>query len=105
MLGLLLLYFIGKYFAELAEKYYKNKWLYAILGIVVYYATTFLFGLLLGVIQLLTGTDLVSGVPDIVLGLIALPFGLGGCWLTHFILKRIWEKKALAEEPEILDQF
>ena len=104
MIGLLLIYFIGKYFADLAEKFYKPKWLYAILGIVIYYAGTFIFGLLLGVIQLLSNTDFLTGIPDIFLGLIALPFGLFCCWLTHFILKRIWEKKARSEEPEILDQ-
>lgn len=104
MIGLLLLYFIGKYFTDLAEKYYKPKWLYAILGIAVYYASTFIFGLALGVIQLVSNTDFLTGTPDIVLSLIGIPFGLLGCWLTHFILKRIWEKKALSEEPEILDQ-
>ena len=35
MLGLLLIYFIGKYFYDLAAEFEKNKWLYAILGVVM----------------------------------------------------------------------
>ena len=35
MLGLVLLYWIGKYFYKLAEEYDKSKWGFAILGLVL----------------------------------------------------------------------
>ncbi len=44
MLGLFLLYFIGKIFYQLAEAHNKNKWVFAILGVIAYYAGTFLGG-------------------------------------------------------------
>ena len=50
MLGLLLLYWIGKYFYKLAEAYDKSKWGFTILGIVVYYAGIVVLGLILGAI-------------------------------------------------------
>ncbi|TDN87659.1 hypothetical protein DET49_111107 [Salegentibacter sp. 24] len=38
MLGLLLLYWIGKYHYRLAGEYDKSQWGFTILGIVAYYA-------------------------------------------------------------------
>jgi hypothetical protein len=104
MIGLLLLYFIGKYFAELAEKYNKTKWPYVILGIAMYYASAFVFGLILGLIQYLTESNFLDGVSDIAFSLISVPVGILGCWLTYILLKFVWEKKALHVETDILDQ-
>ena len=50
MLGFVLLYWIGKYFYELAEVYNKSQWRYAILGIVVYYGGIGLFGIIIGIV-------------------------------------------------------
>jgi len=46
MLGIFLIYFIGKKFAELAEQYDRHKWGYGILGVVAYYLGTIIFGVL-----------------------------------------------------------
>ena len=51
MLGIVLIYWLGKYFYQLAEKYNQNKWLYAILGIVVYYVSQLFFGFVLGILS------------------------------------------------------
>ncbi len=48
----LLIYFIGKYFYKLSEEYNQNKWLYAILGIVVYYAAGICLGFVLALADL-----------------------------------------------------
>ena len=37
MVGLILIYFTGKAFANLAEEYNKGKWLYGFLGVFSYY--------------------------------------------------------------------
>ena len=42
MLILVVLYFIGKYFYELAQDYNRHRWLFLGLGIATYYAGTFL---------------------------------------------------------------
>lgn len=86
MLGIIFLYFIGKYFYTLAEKFDKNKWLYAILGVIVYYVGTFIGGVVLGILDGLLdiGFDWDN---SLVLGLIALPFGIATAYLFHYILK------------------
>ena len=53
MLGLLLIYFIGKQFYVLAESFKQNKWLFAILSVVVYYAAGLIFGVVLGLFDVL----------------------------------------------------
>ncbi|MEP7253650.1 MAG: hypothetical protein ABI683_14760, partial [Ginsengibacter sp.] len=74
MLGLALLYFIGKYYYNLADQHAKNKWGYAILGIAAYYAGVFLFGMILGVILDLGTTSSVDDMNPFVLALIVVPF-------------------------------
>ena len=50
MLGLLLLYFVGKYFYNLAKEYNKSNWGFAILGIVVYYGGIIIFSFIIGIV-------------------------------------------------------
>jgi high-affinity Fe2+/Pb2+ permease len=106
MLGILLLYFIGKYFYQLAEDFNKNRWAFAILGIVTYYAGTFIFGLLIGILMAVSGNNSFFEMNDIVLSLIALPFGLLSTWALHATLKKSWRKqKIIAKDTTILDDF
>jgi amino acid transporter len=91
MLGLVLVYFIGKKFHELANDYEKSPWPFAILGVATYYAGTFLFGLLLGITLEIFSPGTLEGMHDFVLGLIAIPFGLFSCWGLYYLLRRIWE--------------
>jgi MFS family permease len=102
MLGIFFLYFIGKYFYKLAEEFKKNKWLFAILGILVYYIGTFIGGVILGILDELIGIGF-DWDNTLALGLIALPFGIGVAYLFYFILKKEWEKSFVFAEDEIQD--
>lgn len=51
MLGLSLLYFIGKYFYRLAEGFNKNKWYFAFLGNIVDYVGTFIESFIRGILD------------------------------------------------------
>ncbi len=104
MLGLLLIYFIGKYFYDLAIKYAQSKWGYAILGVIMYYAGAFMGGILIGIFMELTGSN-VAGTNDFVLGLIALPFGLLTCWLFYKFLEKRWSGAVIpGTNSDILDE-
>jgi hypothetical protein len=92
MLGLLLIYFIGKYFYTLADTHGKNKWVFAILGIATYYLGTFVGGLVIGIGLELWGEGTVDDMSSLMLGLIALPFGLAACTGMYFILKMSWKE-------------
>lgn len=53
MLGLVFIYFIGKYFYKLVEEFGKSKWGFVILGVVLYYGGVFLGGIILGFLFLI----------------------------------------------------
>ena len=102
MLGLVFLYFIGKYFYKLAEQFNKNKWVFAILCIVVYYVRTFVGGIILGIMDSIIDIGF-NWDNNLALGLIVLPFGIGAAYLFHFLLKKQWEKSMIIVEDEIQD--
>lgn len=94
MLGLILLYWIGKYFYKLSEEYNKSKWGFAILGIVVYYIASILFGIIiLLIIDAFSNEYSEDPISDFLLGVIAMPFGLLACYLLYNHLKKTWEKE------------
>lgn len=103
MLGLVLIYFIGKYFYKLAEEFGKNKWGFAILGVVTYYTGAFLGGIILGLISIIWEDFNIEYMSDMQLGLMAIPFGLLTCFGVYSLLKRIWTKYQKEEEVVSID--
>ena len=53
MLGLLLIFFIGRAYYELASEFNRHTWGHAILGIATYYAGTMIGGLVIGLLMAL----------------------------------------------------
>ncbi len=92
MLGFLLLYWIGKYYYKLAEAYNKSKWLFTILGIVVYYAGTFVFGFIIGAIMEINSPGYTETVNEFLYGLMMVPFGIISSYLFYDYLKRSWRR-------------
>ena len=92
MLGLVLLYWIGKYFYKLAEEHNKSLWGFAILGVVTYYAGTLIFGFLLGLVAELISPGFFDDFNETLLGFIILPFGLLTCYLLYLYLEKTWKK-------------
>jgi len=101
MLGLLLIFFIGKSFYKLAEGHEKNKWLYAILGIVSYYIGTFIAGFLIGLYFMFTDPVVIDTLSNIGLSLAVIPFGLLASWGFYSILKKKWVKGQYIIKDEI----
>lgn len=95
MLGIILLFVMGKYFYKLAEKYEKSKWGYAILGIVTYYGVFFVAGIIYTLIFFMNN-PLASedDLSDWSITLICLPIGLGGAYLLYYLLEKNWRKNA-----------
>ncbi|NRB60359.1 MAG: hypothetical protein HRU50_10545 [Winogradskyella sp.] len=98
MLSIIFLYWLGKYFYKLAEEYDKNKWGFAILGIVVYYAGTFFFGALIGIILGLTAPDTLENMNEMLLGLLMIPFGILSCYILYKQLEKNWERNKPVNE-------
>jgi hypothetical protein len=104
MIGLLLIYFIGKYFYDLAGQYKKSRWGFAILGIVSYYAGTIIGGAGLGIFMDLMLDISVDELPGIALGLMTVPFGVLACWGFYKLLQSRWSKPSSSVPDDVLDQ-
>ncbi|CAM1344356.1 hypothetical protein [Tenacibaculum amylolyticum] len=96
MLGLILLYFIGKKFYELADEFEKSKWGFAILGIASYYIGGLSILFVLGMLFEIFSPGSISGNENSY-SLLVIPFGL----LTVYILYMYLEKKWKKEMPKI----
>src|SRR5438477_13102036 len=93
MIGLILLYFIGKTYFNLAQPYVKNAWIFAIVGIAAYYLGIVIGGFIIGIAFAFGWFPYsIDSVPNFTLGLIAIPFGVLTCWGLYAILKRNWTK-------------
>jgi hypothetical protein len=90
MIGLFLIFFIGKAFYELADVHKKNKWGFAILGVVSYYAGEFLLGIVMGIIMVSESSEIDLSSIGVRLGGVAI--GILTCTITYQILKRQWSK-------------
>ena len=91
MLAILFVIFVGKFFYKLAEKYNQKKWLFTILGIAMYYVGSAVGGLLLGFAMLLFDFE-IDWNNQILMTIIAIPFGFGMCWLFYYLLEKSWKK-------------
>lgn len=103
MLGLVLIYFIGKKFYDLAIEFNQKKWLWAILGGVAYYFGAMIIGgVTLGVLDGLFSLG-INWENSFVIGLLALPFGLLTVYIFYILLKKNWEKSVVVVTDEIQD--
>ncbi len=103
MLGLLLLFWIGKYFYKLADKFDKNKWGFAILGIVAYYGGTIIFALLFMILGEVISPGYIDTFNETLLSLLALPFGVLTCYLLYKYLAKTWKKNAPSIDSDIAE--
>ena len=100
MLGFILIYFIGKQYYTLAEDRNMNKWLYAFIGVGIYYLGTILGATLVGFYLEIFG-DGIDSISETALGIIGIPFGLLSVWGMHKILDKKWTDKKINIDQEI----
>lgn len=103
MLGIILIYFIGKRFYDLSEEYNQNKWLYAILSIVIYYAAGFITGLIIGVLDVYIFDWGIDWDNNWSINLLGLPVGLLAVWGFYVFLENSWKKSVVVVKDEIDD--
>lgn len=101
MLGILLIYFIGRSHYRLAAEFGRGEWAFAILGIAVYYAATLIFGFALAFVLEITNPGTVENMNSMLLGVMSIPFGLLATYLLYFLLKRNWHAQRLDAERQI----
>ena len=102
LLGIILIFFVGKAFYELAGLHHKSRWGFAILGVATYYAGILLAGFLMAIVSEL-GIFSFNDYPETLLSVMAFPFGILSCWGTYALLRKQWSKTRKLETNEILD--
>lgn len=101
MLGILLLYFIGKYYNELYKEYKTEKsWPYVLLGIGTYYAGTLLAGFTIGLLSVTMDFN-IDNTPDLVIGLMAVPFGILATFGVYKYLEKKWKREYVDPVAEL----
>lgn len=90
MLGLVFIYFIGRYYYQLAEKFNRNKWGYGVLGVATYYGGTFVAGAIAGILDYFLDWMWIDTMDERILGLAFLPFGIAATYFLYQILKKNW---------------
>lgn len=103
MLGLLLLYWIGKYYYTLAENYNKNKWAYAFLGIGIYYGAMIVFGFFIGVVSEIVSPGYVETVNETFFSILMIPLGALSCYVLYKFLERTWEFNKPSDDDILAD--
>lgn len=104
MLGILLIYWIGKYYYKLAEEFQKSKWGYAILGIAIYYFATFFFGIIAVIIAEFMDPGFIDRVNETLLGILMIPFAALSTFLLYKYLAKTW-KKNRPDPEELINEF
>lgn len=102
MLGLILIYFIGKSFYNLAGEHNRSEWGFAILGVVTYYAAMFLSQMAIAFIMVANGSY-IEDINEVLLAFLGIPFGLLAWWGVYSLLKKQWSKNPIYSDAEILD--
>jgi len=103
MLGLILLYFIGKAFYDLAKKNGQNGWGYAIGGIASYYGGIFLASTLFFTLYDLFIVGEIDRNNALAVSLLSVLFGVLICWLVYRQTKKHFEGKKAQSNADILD--
>lgn len=103
MIGIILIYFIGKSFFKLAEKHRKSEWGYAILGVVLYYLGSFAGAFIVGILLEVFSPGTLDTMSETLLGVIGVPFGLLTWWFSLKQITKKWETKAVTIDMEVLD--
>jgi len=105
MIGILLIFFIGKYYYKLAENHQRSKWGFAILGLALYYVGTFALGFIVGLFATLFNWLWFETMDERLLGLMFVPAGLASTYFTYKYLEKKWknEESLNPEDEHFLD--
>jgi hypothetical protein len=103
MLALILIFYIGRAFYRLAKQHDRSKWLFAILGVVMYYVAQLVFAAILLVI-IYANDSYVTTQIELIATLGGIGIGALSVWLFYYLLKKAWEKNPKSNDNELLDQ-
>ena len=99
MFGILLIYWVGKYFYQLAIEFNKNKWGFAVLGLATYFGSQLVFGFICGIFNEIF--DLGIDFDGVGVNLLGIPVGAASCYFLHKFLEKKWKREYVNPLAEI----
>lgn len=103
MLALILIYFVGKKFYELAFEYNKSRWGFAIAGVVSYYGSFLISVVIIATIVEINSPGYITESNEMLFSILGIPFGVLGCWGFYKLLENNWSKDRVEAQPNTLD--
>lgn len=103
MLELVFVYFVGRGLYNLSEEFEKSKWLFAILGVVIYYIGIVVSVFIIAAALEFNNPGFITEDNNKWIGLFGVPFGLLAAWGFYAILKHRWRKEKSGTQPDTLD--
>lgn len=101
MIGLLIIGLMASLFYKLADAHGRNKWLFAILSILVFYATQFISGFIWAILD-----PPVAGSTNFTMLIVCLAISAISVAIFYQILKSNWTKNPITAKsgsPDLLD--
>jgi hypothetical protein len=103
MIGLILLYFAGKQFYELAKKHGKHKWGYALLGVASYYIGLFVGAFVIAYLYEMNSPGSIDEGNEMLIGLAGVPVGILTCVLLYKFLAKRLRNEVVVTSDDLLD--
>ena len=100
MLSLFFIYWVGKAFYVLAERNNKNVWGHAVLGVALYYGGMIFAAVVIGICLEIFAVSL-GTFSDLLITIMAFPFGVLSCWIAYRYLEGRWESVVEEEQEEV----
>lgn len=97
---MILVIVIASIFYKLADKYNENKWTFAITSIAVYFGSSFVVGIIIGISCLIFDFD-IDKISDSTLTIISFITGIICSYIFYKFLEKKWKKKVIVKIDEI----
>ncbi len=90
MIGIFLIYWVGKKYYDLAIIHGRSPWGFAILAVAIYYGSQFFIGVIIAIIWPEFFENM-SYSEEKIINISGIPIGLGVWYLNYLYLKKKWE--------------
>lgn len=106
MLGLILIYFVGRNYFELAHEHNRPAWLFAILGVLTFFFGQFFLGTIVATL-IVSSTGAISDGTYLLVSVISIACGAAAIWFMYKRLESFWKAnpKPSKSGRDLIDNF
>lgn len=104
MLGIFLIYWVGKKYYDLAFQYNKSPWAWAIAALFIYFGSQFVLGIIASILFYADQNFEIPTKDELLLNLSGVLFGLAIWYGIFTYLERRWENQYYNQADDSFDQ-